>query len=120
MLEKANYDILKDGHFGLNLQLYTHFTSPIRRYSDLIIHRTIKCFLENLKNNYKTILLSQFSKRFSLCEIKTSRIYKKVKFFIASKYLIKNLNRIYEAVIIDIKKFGVIIKIKNLEIYGLI
>lgn len=120
MLEKASYDTLKNGHFGLNLQLYTHFTSPIRRYSDLIIHRIIKCFLENLKNNYNVILLSQLSRRFSLYEIKTSRIHKKIKFFIVGKYLLKNLNKVHEAVIIDIKKFGVIIKIKNLEIYGLI
>jgi protein SSD1 len=42
-------DILKYSHFSLNIPLYTHFTSPSRRFSDLIVHRQLKCALENGK-----------------------------------------------------------------------
>ena len=38
---QANYSSINVGHFGLNLRKYAHFTSPIRRYSDLIVHRAL-------------------------------------------------------------------------------
>jgi exoribonuclease R len=47
----ANYDSVNEGHFGLNLSSYTHFTSPIRRYFDVILHRMLAGYrLENLED----------------------------------------------------------------------
>ena len=45
-LRKAAYRSSPDGHFGLNKKDYTHFTSPIRRYSDLVVHRVLAAYLE--------------------------------------------------------------------------
>ena len=54
---KANYNNKNSGHFGLGLDYYTHFTSPIRRYSDLNVHRDlINHFFQKKKNNYENNL----------------------------------------------------------------
>ncbi len=45
--KKAIYEATNKGHFGLGFDTYTHFTSPIRRYSDLILHRLLKAKLQN-------------------------------------------------------------------------
>ncbi|WP_440948218.1 RNB domain-containing ribonuclease [Methanosarcina sp. T3] len=47
MLNRAEYDPVILGHFGLNLGAYTHFTSPIRRYADLVNHRQIRAYIRN-------------------------------------------------------------------------
>lgn len=48
-MSKAVYSIDNDGHFGLNYKEYTHFTSPIRRYPDLVVHRLIKSIIKEYK-----------------------------------------------------------------------
>ena len=47
LMNRARYDAINIGHFGLNLDAYAHFTSPIRRYPDLIVHRQLKAMLHN-------------------------------------------------------------------------
>lgn len=49
---KAHYSEVNSGHFGLALKSYTHFTSPIRRYPDLVAHRLVKSIINNTKTNY--------------------------------------------------------------------
>ena len=51
-MKQAQYDSHNVGHFGLGFETYTHFTSPIRRYSDLIVHRLVKAAL--LKSDKKS------------------------------------------------------------------
>ena len=69
-MKKANYSSKSLGHFGLGLERYTHFTSPIRRYSDLMVHRIMKgmdfehySIIDSLKNMNEGELRSQKSER---------------------------------------------------------
>jgi ribonuclease R len=50
--ERARYGASSKGHFALNLSYYTHFTSPIRRYADLVVHRIVHAFLEGKESPY--------------------------------------------------------------------
>jgi len=54
--QKAKYESLDNGHFGLGFSSYTHFTSPIRRYSDLILHRLLKAKLRDDKKRFNFLL----------------------------------------------------------------
>jgi len=54
--KKAKYEALNKGHFGLGFDSYTHFTSPIRRYSDLVLHRLLKANLKKDKKRFNFLL----------------------------------------------------------------
>jgi protein SSD1 len=68
-MQRAKYfctgalDINKWGHYALNVPLYTHFTSPIRRYCDLIVHRLLQSALLGETSNYDTDTVSKIAKR---------------------------------------------------------
>ena len=54
MLDRAGYSPVNIGHFGLGSDAYLHFTSPLRRYADLLVHRIVKRYLEGARNGTKT------------------------------------------------------------------
>ncbi|TQR34620.1 ribonuclease R [Campylobacter sp. MIT 99-7217] len=56
--KKAEYSSINQGHFGLGFERYTHFTSPIRRYSDLILHRLLKAKCSNDQKKFEYLLLN--------------------------------------------------------------
>ena len=58
-MQKARYDAHCLGHFGLALEEYCHFTSPIRRYSDLVVHRMLHAYCFNEQKRTPTIVPSK-------------------------------------------------------------
>jgi len=104
----AIYDTSQSGHFGLGLNTYTHFTSPIRRYFDVIIHRNlaglncvnIENVLEhiNIRENY----IDQIVK-----------LYEKMKLY---DYIERNIENKWEGYITNITKVGVVVLLKELII----
>jgi len=66
--EKAQYSIDSNSHFGLNFTSYVHFTSPIRRYADLIVHRILKTNSIPIDINKTILHLNKKEKRISLIE----------------------------------------------------
>jgi exoribonuclease R len=98
------------GHYGLNLEYYTHFTSPIRRYNDVIVMRMINGYIyENLDT-----LLEHINKRESL-NSDFEKIYKRWKLL---GYLNKNKEHIYEAYVTNVTKYGIKIYIKSIGFDG--
>ena len=61
---QAEYNPMPKGHWGLGFKDYTHFTSPIRRYSDLIVHHQLKSFLEKKTFAYKKSELENISRKY--------------------------------------------------------
>ena len=74
--KKAKYESLNKGHFGLGFKSYTHFTSPIRRYSDLVLHRLLKANMNNDKKRFNFLLenIDKICEQISLLERESDKV----------------------------------------------
>lgn len=116
-LKQAKYTTSCDGHFGLAARYYCHFTSPIRRYPDLQIHRIIK---ENLRgkltdsriNHYESILpdVSFLSSKYERRADEAEREVEKLK---KIEYMSKFVGESFDGVISGVSSFGLYIELPN-------
>jgi len=118
-LKRARYEVEPQGHFGLNKKDYTHFTSPIRRYADLVVHRAL---FENAVPAPGT--LKRVSEHISETERNSAdaeRDSKEVKLF---AFLLEQLrtNQLtnYDALVTDARNFGFFIDVPGLGLSGLV
>jgi ribonuclease R len=120
-MAKAIYDINNIGHYGLGFKYYTHFTSPIRRYSDLIVHRLLDYYhASNGKQLYSAPQLEEISEHISDTErsaIEAERLSIKIK---QIQYLKGHLGEEFHAIISGITHFGMFVKIVDNLAEGLI
>jgi len=128
-MKQACYRASADGHYGLNKQYYAHFTSPIRRYSDLVAHRIFDTLLErnrgaSPKQPYNVAELEVISAHISLTERNSTdaeRESVKVKlleFF--EREAARPEKRSFEAVITDVRNFGFFVELSQSLAYGLV
>ncbi len=120
-MAKAVYSANNIGHYGLGFKYYTHFTSPIRRYADLIVHRLLYNYVEG-KNavNYSLAKLEEISEHISLCErnaIEAERLSVKRK---QIDYLKEHIGEEFNAIISGIAHFGIFVEIIDNLAEGLI
>lgn len=120
-MKKAKYSPDNVGHFGLGLEYYAHFTSPIRRLPDLIVHREIKGLQGELgyKSNYSIEELLVYSDHASMMEDRSVKCERAVEKYEAAKYMEGHIGEEYDAVISSISKEGIWVQLDNL-IEGLI
>ncbi len=120
---KAKYSTDNIGHYGLAFELYTHFTSPIRRYPDLMVHRLIKKHLKRLSINK-----SRDNKKFvqSLCMLASEREIKAIKAEYEARdlkiveFMVDKIGKKFEAVIVTIMPYGVYVRMKEWPVEGLV
>lgn len=116
-MKQAKYTVNCSGHFGLACQYYCHFTSPIRRYPDLQIHRIIKEQLrgrlkEERVEHYKAILpevakhSSEMERRADEAERETDKLKK-------AQYMESRIGNVYEGVISGITAWGIYVELPN-------
>lgn len=118
---KAVYSPENVGHFGLASDCYCHFTSPIRRYPDLCIHRIIKDSLlnaEQTRQKYRQTVI-QAAAQSSACEKNATEAERDVDALYTVAYMQDKLGEKYDAVISGVTSFGVFAELKN-TIEGLI
>lgn len=118
---KAAYSPENLGHFGLASDCYCHFTSPIRRYPDLTVHRIIKGFLcdrETTKKNF-TEFVKRASEQSSATEKNAESAERDVDALYIVKYMSDKLGEEYDAVISGVTSFGIFAELKN-TVEGLI
>lgn len=118
-LKLAKYSNECLGHFGLNAKYYCHFTSPIRRYPDLFIHRIIS---KSLDNNYmfkKNELIryekqaEEYAKSSSEMEKNSTKIERDFDSLYSAMYMKKYLGEEFDATVCSITSFGIFIKLEN-------
>lgn len=115
-MQKARYDAHCLGHFGLALEEYCHFTSPIRRYSDLVVHRMLHayCFNEQKRtpsNDEKKIEKQAFhiseKERDAIMMERMVNDYKKAQF------MEKRIGQVFEGTIVGVMSFGFFVEMDN-------
>ena len=122
-MTKAVYSTENYGHFGLGFDAYTHFTSPIRRYPDLVIHRLIKRYLKRRRLG-RTGALQSFLEKTAVHSSEMERTataaereYTKIK---SLQFLAQKIGNTYEGVISGVTSFGLFVELTYYLIEGLV
>ena len=119
-LKRAKYSSKEIGHFGLQLEKYSHFTSPIRRYPDLIVHRMIKDILnkskkirldETFEENLEELSSLERRSEISSRQVIQQMICHELKNFVGERF---------STFVVNIAEFGLFCEIENYFISGLI
>lgn len=122
-LKKARYSEVNDIHFGLASKYYSHFTSPIRRYADLFIHRIIKANIRGLLSRKRIEFYNELSHLVAEQTSKMERVAqsaeRKVESVKMAEYMEDRIGEIYEGRIVSITSFGMFVQLENL-VEGLI
>lgn len=116
-MKQAKYTVNCTGHFGLACQYYCHFTSPIRRYPDLQIHRIIKEQIrgrmkEERMEHYKAIL-PEVAKHSSEMERRADEAERETEKLKKAQYMESRIGNIYEGVISGITAWGIYVELPN-------
>ncbi|OGL42549.1 MAG: ribonuclease R [Candidatus Schekmanbacteria bacterium RBG_13_48_7] len=123
-MKQAKYSIKNTGHFGLAMPCYTHFTSPIRRYPDLVIHRLLKMVygwdinLRESKRKKILSLLPEIAQHCSTMERKADEIERKILLYYKITALQKKTGTIFEGVITGLNPSGIFIELKDFFVDG--
>lgn len=116
-MRKAKYANYRDIHFGLATKYYTHFTAPIRRYPDLIVHRLVKDFLdnkfENISQSSLEKQLAKNAKHLSITERNSEECERDVEDLYKCKYMKKYIGEKFQGIISSITDFGIFIELEN-------
>lgn len=123
-LKQAVYQTENIGHFGLAAKFYTHFTSPIRRYPDLIVHRLLHAWLENpsmtnKKSEKLEMNLDEIAEHSSIRERAAAEAERATVDLKKAEYMSERIGEEFEGVISSVTAFGMFIELTN-GIEGLI
>ncbi len=123
-MQKAIYDPVNIGHFGLASKCYTHFTSPIRRYPDTTVHRLLRTYLfkhdlsRDTINYYKDhlVMVGEHTSFKERCAIECEREVDDMK---KAEYMEQHIGEVFEGIVSTVTSFGMFIELPNL-IEGLV
>ncbi len=117
-MKQAVYTPDNVGHFGLAFDAYVHFTSPIRRYPDLLVHRAIKAVLSNQK--YSGIDWEELGRRCSEAERRADDASRDVESWLKCFYMQDHVGGVYEGTITGVTAFGLFVMLDNYYVDGLL
>jgi len=131
-MRQAVYAPENEGHFGLALEHYSHFTSPIRRYPDLILHRTIKSILVKQKKigieegkkigayPYEKEQVANLGNHCSMTERRADDATRDVADWLKCEYMLEHVGDIFAGTISTVTSFGFFVRLDDINIEGLL
>lgn len=125
-MKQAVYQGDNQGHFGLALEAYAHFTSPIRRYPDLVLHRAIKAILAKQANTvtgakgYTEKDIVPLGEQCSMTERRADDATREVADWLKCEYMQDHLGSEFAGVVSTVTNFGLFVRLSDLYIEGLV
>lgn len=137
-LSQAVYSADNQGHFGLNYEAYTHFTSPIRRYPDLLTHRAIRSVIRSKLDTphvrragavamprariypYDEAALEQLGEQCSLTERRADEATRDVVNWLKCEFMKDRVGETFQGVITAVTGFGLFVELKDIYVEGLV
>ena len=116
-MQKARYDVEPLGHYGLATEFYSHFTAPIRRYPDLILHRLIH-YYDEMGTSKKDIKywekeLPEIAEETSMAERRAIDAEREVEDLKMAEYMVDKVGQEFDALITSITNFGMFVQVED-------
>lgn len=122
-LKQAQYVEANEGHFGLAYSAYTHFTSPIRRYPDLLIHRAVGHLIDNhpvYEFDYSSDDMNRLGKHSSMTERRADEATREVVTWLKCEYMQDKLGQVFKGRISAVTSFGIFVELDEVYVEGLV
>ncbi len=122
-MKQAMYHPENVGHFGLSLEAYAHFTSPIRRYPDLLVHRAICHLINNKKASkwaYSHEDMVQLGDHCSMASRRADEATRDVSDWLKCEFMQDHVGESYDGVISGVTSFGLFVELSDIYIEGLV
>lgn len=117
---QAYYGPNNAGHFGLAYDAYTHFTSPIRRYPDLLLHRAIKAHLQQKPSPLSGGALEEAGTHFSATERRADEASRSVTTWLKCHYMQQHIGEEFVGIVSATAEFGLFVTLKDLYVDGMV
>jgi ribonuclease R len=124
-MKQAQYSSENRGHFGLAFKTYTHFTSPIRRYPDLVVHRVLKKIINRQKLSEKDkeaelAHMTGMGTFLSACEQRSTKAERELKSIKRCRFMQRHIGEEFDGMITGVVKFGIFVQLRAYDIDGLV
>lgn len=119
-MSQAIYSPDNKGHFGLAYEAYAHFTSPIRRYPDLLVHRAIKQVIAKKPPLMNDAALVASGEHCSMTERRADDATNEVSDWLKCEFMMDKVGQEFEGVISGVTSFGVFVELKEIYVEGLV
>lgn len=118
-MAKATYETTNIGHYGLAFEYYTHFTSPIRRYADLMVHRILLEELEKQPHRYNAVL-DDVCKRISRQERKATEAERESNKYFQVVFVHDKIGETFDGVVTGVTEYGLFVRMTENACEGLV
>jgi ribonuclease R len=119
-LSQAMYSPDNVGHFALGYEHYAHFTSPIRRYPDLVVHRGIKSALKREKSSLSEQQAKELGAHCSMTERRADEATREVVKLLKAQYMQQHIGDEFDGLITGVTQFGIFVELSEVFVDGLV